>query len=445
MKKGVVAVAVLLCGVFFAVPSGGQTRVLSLEEALDMAIGASTTVGIYRERLQTARQDILRTQGYLLPNFSTSFYAGHAFSGPTSSIFIDAQGRPVQQSGFDYESYSFQINSNMMLFDWGASIKNLSSAKRSSDAATYDLQYQKDIVTALVIRAYSGVVRKENIKRVQEEAVAAAQRNLDQVEAFFKIGSNTRADVLQAKVRLGNTRLQSITAKNSEELARATLASLLNLPMDEVFEVDSSLETEEVAPDFDKEVEYMLAHRSDLQAGRNRLGAAEDDLTATENSRWPSISGGLSYQWSDRSFPGNPNRLFKDEYSWGLGVQLNWDIFDRFATKSNIQQAKAQRRIAEQELKQAKLDAILEVKQLSLVLKEAEERIRVSEETVVQAEENVRLAEERYRVGAGTILETIEAAAALQEARGNLVNAKCDHLIAKADLLRATGRAVEVN
>jgi outer membrane protein TolC len=48
-------------------------------------------------------------------------------------------------------------------------------------------------------------------------------------------------------------------------------------------------------------------------------------------------------------------------------------------------------------------------------------------------------------VGAGTILETIEAAVALQVAQGNLVDATCDHLIAKADLLRATGRAVEVD
>ena len=444
MKKGAVTVAVLLCCVFSAVQSGAQTRVLSLKEALDIAIGASTSVGIYRERLQTARQDILRNQGNLLPNLSTNFYAGHAYSGPTSSIYTDAQCRPIQQSGFDYENYSFGVSSSMLLFDWGASVKNLQSAKRSSEAATYDLQYQKDVVTAQVIRAYYDVVRKENMRKVQEEAVAAAERNLGQVEAFFKIGSNTRADVLQAKVRLGNTRLASITAKNHEELARATLTSLLNLPMDEVFDVESSLVTEEIAPELDKEVEYMLAHRADLQAGRNRLLAAQDGLTATENSRWPSISGGVSYRWNDRAFPDNAN-FFKSEYSWGLGVQLNWNIFDGFATKSSIQQAKAGRRIAEQELKQAKLDAILEVKQLYLVLKEAEERIRLSQETVVQAEENVRLAEERYRVGAGTILETIEAAVALQEAKGNLVDANCDHLIARADLLRATGRAVEVN
>jgi outer membrane protein TolC len=292
-----------------------------------------------------------------------------------------------------------------------------------------------------VIRAYYDVVRKRNIKEVQEEAVSAAQRNLDQAEAFFKIGSNTKADVLQARVRLGNTQLQLITARNNENLALATLASLLNLPLDEPFDVEGSLEITPVELDEAKDVEYMLGHRSDLQSGRNRLLAAESGLTAAENGRWPTISGGLSYGWNDRAFPDNAN-FFKSEYAWGIGVQLSWNIFDRFASKSDIQAAKANRRIAEEELRQSKLDAVLEVKQLNLVIKEAEERMRVSEDTVTQAKENVRLAEERYRVGAGTQLETLESAAALQEAQGNLVNAKCDYLIAKADLLRATGRPV---
>ncbi len=428
----------------FAANVFGQTRVLSLEEALEIAIDASTTVGIYEERVLSSRQNVLRNHGRFLPNLYTTFYAGHTFLGPSQSIFIDPQGRPVQQDGQDYENYRFSIGSDIMLFDWGANVKYLKSAKRNSEAAGFDLQYQKDIVTAQVIRAYYDLVRKKNLKSVQEDAAQAAQRNLEQVEAFFRIGSNTRADVLQAKVRLGNTQLQLITARNNEDLARATLASLLNFSWDEDFDVQSLIEIAMVEPDLQQEVDYMLVHRSDLRASEKRVRAADHGLTATKNTRWPTVGGGMQYSWSDRHFPDRAN-FFKSDYSWGLGVQLTWNIFDRFATKSDIQQAKADRRIAEEQLRQAKLDAELEVKQLYLILTEAEERMRVSDETVSQASENVRLANERYRVGAGTMLETIESAAQLQEAQGNLVDAKCDYLIAKADLLRATGRPVKVD
>jgi outer membrane protein TolC len=441
MRKSIILLTILCCLFLTASDGRGQKRILSLEEALDIAIEVSTTVGIYTERLQTARQDVLRNHGRFLPNATMNFYAGHTFIGPTQSIFIDPQGRPVRQDGFNYENYRFSLNSTMNLFDWGANLKYLKSSRWTAEASLFDLQYQKDVVTAQVLRAYYDVVRMKNLKEVQEKTVEAAARNLEQVEAFFRIGSNTRADVLRAQVRLGNTQLQLITAKNNEELARATLGSLLNFPLGEEFDVDSSLQIREIDPVFEEEVKYMLEHRSDLLANRKRLKAADDGVSAVSNSRWPTLSGGIQYAWSDRSFPDNAN-FFKSEYSWGLGVSLDWNIFDRFATKSDIQRAQAERRIAEEELKQAKLDAVLEVRQIYLILKEAEERIRVSDETVEQAEENVRLANERYRVGAGTMLETIDASVALQEAQGNLVDARCDYLAAKADLLRATGRPV---
>ncbi|MEJ2722118.1 MAG: TolC family protein [bacterium] len=441
MRKTLV-LFVLLCTVVILAPgSSPQARVLTLDQALEIAIDVSPSVAIYRERLRTSRQDILSNYGRFVPNLSTSFYAGHTFIGPTQSIFIDPQGRPVQQTGQDYENYRFSINSSMMLFDWGANVKYLNGAKKNSEASEYDLQYQKDIVTAQVIRAYYELVRTKNLKVVQDEAFEAAKRNLEQVEALFRIGSNTKADVLSAQVRLGNTQLALITAQNNVELARANLASLLDLPMGEELDVDPSLEIREVNPDLDTEIDFMLNHRSDLIASRRRVAASNDNLTATANSRWPTIAGAMSYSWSGRDFPDGAN-FFRNDYSWGLGVQLEWPIFDRFQTKADIQRAKASRRVAEEELRQATLDAVLEVRQYYTVLKEAEERIRVSQETVAQASENLRLTEERYRVGAGTQLEAIESGAALQEAQGNLVDAKCDYLIARAELLRSTGRKV---
>jgi outer membrane protein TolC len=127
---------------------------------------------------------------------------------------------------------------------------------------------------------------------------------------------------------------------------------------------------------------------------------------------------------------------------WQVGVFLNWNIFDRFQSKSNVQDAKALHRVAEYNLQQAKIDAVLDVKQITLNIEQASERLGLSQETVAAAEENLRLAEERYRVGAGTILETIEASASLTSAQAQLIDARVDYLINRADLQRATGRKV---
>jgi outer membrane protein len=118
------------------------------------------------------------------------------------------------------------------------------------------------------------------------------------------------------------------------------------------------------------------------------------------------------------------------------------NLFDRFLTNSNVGMAKADLRRTEYSLEKAKLDAIKEVKNLIFIMNEAKERIIVASETVEQANEDMRLAEERYRVGAGTMLETIDAQVALTQAKADVIEAKCDYLIAIADLARATGRRI---
>ena len=445
MNRGVMVWLVVIGVVLVGAVDAPAQRMLTLEESLQIAIDQSTTVGISRENLQNARQAELNAYGNFLPDLRMSFNAGRNFVGPSPGIFVDANGRPIDQEGFSHEQYNFSLTSSMMLFNWGVNKNTLQSSKRDAEAGEYNLQYQKDLLTALVIRQYYDLLRQKNLRLVQEEAVEAAQRNLEQVEAFYKIGSNTKADVLQARVNLGNTELELITARNNEELAQARLASTLNLPLTQKLDVTATLEdVPTVSPVFEEEVAYMLEHRSEVLGLRKRYEAAKHTTAAAHHQRYPTLSGSISYGWNERQFPENGN-FFRQDYTWFGGVVINWPIFDRFQIKSQIISSQAQERIAEYNEHQAKLDATLEVKQIMTILAEAGERRRVSADQVEQAQENLRLAEERYRVGAGTQLETIDAAVALTRAQSSLVQARVDYLIAKADLLRATGRPVKAD
>ncbi|HEU4928790.1 MAG TPA: TolC family protein, partial [Candidatus Krumholzibacteria bacterium] len=186
-----------------------------------------------------------------------------------------------------------------------------------------------------------------------------------------------------------------------------------------------------------QEVTYMFENRSDLLASQFRIDAARAELSVSKKARYPTVDGSFSYGWNDREFPGS-GEMFKNNYQWSVGAFLNWNLFDRFQTKANIQASEAQQRIAEWNLQQAKIDAVLDVKQIVLNLEQAMERLELAEETVAAAEENLRLAEERYRVGAGTILETIEASSSLTSAQASLIDARVDYLVNRADLQRAT-------
>jgi outer membrane protein TolC len=436
-RRAIVAQMLILC----ALVPGARAEQYDLERCLELALEASTDVGVSREQLRSARSDVLRSYGGLMPNLSLNMWAGHSWAGPTTGIVIDDQGRPIQPSGFDYEQYSFSISSQMNVFNWGASYNTINQSKRSADAVAYDLEYTRDLVRALTIREYYELVRQNKLEEVQVANLEAKRRNLEQIEAFYKIGSRTKADYLQARVDYSNSELLLMNVRNAKAIADARLKSRLNIPQDAPLEVDESIDFAASEVDLNSEIDYMFEHRSDLLASRYRIDAARAGLSVTEKQRYPTVDASFNYGWNDRLFPGG-GEVFKNNYSWSIGAFLSWNLFDRFQTKSGIQSAKAQHRIAEYNLQQAKIDAVLDVKQIVLNIEQASERLDLAEETVAAAEENLRLAEERYRVGAGTILETIEASSSLTSAQASLIDARVDYLVNRADLQRATGRLV---
>jgi len=437
IRRAIFALVAGACA--FAAPVRAETY--DLERSLELALEASTRVGIARENLNTARSDVMRSYGDFMPNLSLGAWAGHSFAGPTTGLFVDEQGRPVRPAGSDYESYTFSLQSQLMLFNWGANLNSLSSSRRTAEAAGYDLDYSRDVVKAIVIRAYYDLVRQRKLRQVQEEDLEAKRRNLEQVEAFYKIGSRTKADFLQARVDMSNSELELMTRRNAEAIAEARLKSQLNLPQEAPIEIDESIEFSPADFDMEGEVAYMFDHRSDLLASRQRIEAADATMSVAEKGRYPTLAASFSYSWNDRVFPQH-GELFKRDYVWSMGVFLDWNLFDRYQTKSSIQDAKARHRVAEYDLQQAKIDAVLDVKQIMLNLDQATQRLSLAEETVAAAEENQRLAEERYRVGAGTILETIQSNASLTSAQAQLIDARVDYLINRADLQRATGRRI---
>ncbi len=413
----------------------------TLERCIEIALEASPDVGIYRENLASARTNVLQAYGGFLPDASLSYRVGSSFAGPTSGVVVDAQGRPIPATGFDYDTYVFSIQGGMNLFNWGANRRQLQSYQHSAEAAGFDLEYRKDFVKAVVIRQYYDLIRQIKLYEVRVEEVELNQRNLEQVEAFYRIGSRTKADFLQARVTLANSELSLLNALNAAEIAEVRLLATLNFPIGTELELDESLAIESEAVDVAGEASYMMTHRSDLLGSRERVTAAGHSVSAFKDGRYPSLSGFYSYSWNDREWVDLPE-MFKSNYVWSVGLSLNWNIFDRFQTKGNIQNAEANQRIAQYNLKQAEIDARLDLQQIILNINQAQERLGLAAETVTHALENVRLAEERYRVGAGTILETIQANASLTEAQASLIDAQIDYLINRADLQRATGRPI---
>ncbi|MFO7915549.1 MAG: TolC family protein [Candidatus Krumholzibacteriales bacterium] len=430
---------VLISSVFPVAEAAEQRDVLSLDECLHIALRNNPDIGISYQGIRKAESALLQSYGRLMPDFSLDLYTGHTFYGP-STVQYDEQGRPIQSSGFDFENYTMRLNANLMLWQGGSNYSNISSAREMREAAEADYEYTKDMITAGVIRAYYNVVRNRMLFRVQKESRRQAARNLERAEALMEAGSATRADVLKAKVRHSNTRLGVIGARNNLVMAKEELKKLMKVGHRESFRVDTTMNIIQKETDPDREINSALNNRDDIKVLEHRLKAQNSEIASARGGWFPSLGLNFNYSWNDRDLVDNPIDVFREEYQWSVTGYLRFNIFDGMQTSSRVKTARADFRIAEYNLEKSRLEVENEVKKLIFAMNEAEERIEVAGETVLQASEEVRLADERYRVGAGTMLEIIDAQVSLATARGELIKAKCDYLIAYADLERATGR-----
>ncbi len=445
---------------------------VTLQECLKVAKVGSTALGVYEENLAAAKSDRTAAKAQWLPDLSASASWNRAqrtdfdvteYSTVFQPIyFVDQNGNPLgplQVNGTDaYTASSVpsgttsdqtilqtfksaSLSTNWTVFDGFSRIASIKQSQAAVRAAEADLGYQESVLVQDVSEAFFNVLRAQKQVEVAKETQDVAKQELDRSKTYFDVGIATKSDVLQAQVRYKQTQLDVVRARNSERQSFVLLTHFMNIPGAQRFELASDLPKDISSielPKLSELVQEARQDRLDLKSASENLQASGYAITQAHAGYWPQLSifgqASLSQSETPYRFGAQKNR----QYSWG--ARMNWNLFDRFQTKNRSRQALAQKRRAEYNLRQSELTMESELSGYLNNLIEAKESFQVASETIDQAEEDLRLASERFKVGAGTSLDVINAQQSLAQARGDAVNAVADFFIARAKIDRATGR-----
>lgn len=444
-------------------PAGRDMPVLSLDDCVRLALQESPTLMISEEQRHIAAKSVTAAYGAFLPDLTVgrnwqksdrTDYDVEQFEQVTGQVpvfdladneigyFSAAGSVPTgiledQTITTRYKDYNGRANLN--LFSGFSKFSGLSSAKSSLRAAEATVGYTRELVAENVIASYFNLLRYQRLQEVAVETRDQAAKELERTETYFRLGSAAKSDVLQQRVRLENTKLDLVIAENTVKKAFADLAFSMNRPLAETFAIDGTvLDTDFQVEDVSSLYAEALAARKDLRSSEYNVVARQKDVTTASSNLLPRVDLFASFNRYNNQSP----FIFGSQESGNttFGYSVSWNIFDRMQSLTGRSQAKANARIAEYELEQARLNVQVEIRQLYNSLVEARERAHVSRETITQSEEEVRLASERFRVGAGTTLDVIVAQTNLASSRAQEVQAICDFLIAEAQMQRAVGR-----
>lgn len=431
---------------------GQEEQSLTLKECIKIALQNNSTLRVAEKRFQIAGTNVTTAYSNLLPNVNMSLGSGKYIQGARTmkydvpAGFDSLSGRviyeqqEIYQKSVDRNSHSARVSLNQNIFDFGQSIYNIKYNKALKQSSERTVISTGQIVIFNVKRAYYELLKAIRLEKVYREAVQLSEEEVKRAQTMMEIGISSQAEVLQAKVTLGNNRTNLITQKNMVEVAKADLNNALGRDPGTFVNLIED-ESEPIFPQisFDEALVTAFGNNSDLKALELQTKSSLYSLRMAQARYMPVIGANVSYSRNNDKI----GRVYSDkldqDFSASLGVGLDLNIFNGFADKAAVQRAKLSHQIDQENLSERKRLLTAEVKQYFLQFSAYKEFLEINQQNIEAAKENLRLQQEKRRVGSGTELEVTQAQVELTRAQANLVRAEYDAKIAKAQLEIAMG------
>lgn len=430
----------LIFGLTILLPSiVSAQRIMTLQECVDSALKNNWT---YRSAVwgnKSAGNDLWSAWGRFLPRVDLSFSNSSYSFGPSSPV-VDEQGIPRPGSpAFKTKSYSSGFQVSQVIFDGGANIFNLASKYAAKNSSDYNLLFNKQNLIFSVKQAYYDLLRNKMLLEVQREVVKRGEQQLRVAQSRYELGSASKSDFLKAKVQFGQDQLALLKAENQVQVAGANLNAIMGLNVDQQLDIQELLEQPEMNLSYEECVKLAYKNHPSIRQSESDIDAAEGSMRVARAGYFPTVSVGGGYTWRGSAI-NDIDQFWDNDYQWGVGLNISFNLFEGFATQTRYLNARNEVKIAKETLDKTKSDVALEVKQAYLALEESRKATTVAEENVAAAEEDLNLVQEKYRLGAASILELLDAQVSFQTAKSDHIQSLFDYNLAVARLERAMGR-----
>jgi outer membrane protein len=333
--------------------------------------------------------------------------------------------------------FDYNLSVSQPLYTSGKVGTALKLAHLESQGVALDRDRAEQDVRLQVIRAFYSLLLTERRLDVARETLQQRQRHLEMARARFAGGVATEVDVLRSEVSVANAQPELIRAENAVRQARSLLNNLLVRPLD--FPTEAVGELNMTAPpqsDRQEVLREAVTHRPELQRARiDESEAAGQQKLAQAESRFRLDFNG-QYGFDSRL----PANLFNNEFTrWIFSVTASLPLFDGGRRSGLVQQAIANRRVAELSRVDAENSVRLEAQTALDELQRAEKTVEAARLSVHEAERVVAMMQDNYRYGAATTLDVLDSETALTTARWTLLQGLYDHTLARAQLRYVMG------
>lgn len=408
---------------------------ITLAEAIARAQLAQPSVVSAQGAVDRAAAQYKTSWGAYIPSLNLNSSYGTSYSNGPSRV---NQITNEIISGESYaQSVSNTISASVDLFTGfrrGAQMTSARANEAAAGAGLVDAQYQ---TTLNAKQGFFAALAATELVRVREASLRRSEEQLSVSVAKLQAGSATRSDSLRSLVTVGNSRLQLLNALTAVATTEANLARLVGMEGRVRALPDSSyLVVREVA---DTSAIRLEAENNSpkVLAAQAQADAARATLKASKAAWWPQLN--LSGRYS---LNGNNGQNYQFFDSRSMTIALTYPIFNQFQRDQSIVNAATNSDAAASAAADARRQVDASLTALLAELDAARLQIDITTTSLQAATEDLRVNQERYRVGAATIVDVLSSQEALSQAEVDIVQARFNYLVAKAQIEALTGRSL---
>ncbi len=428
-RRQIIALLATGLAASWAMPAMAQAQPpLTLPQAVKLALSTSWSIGSANAQLAGANERIQEADNGFAPSVSLGAMPLRLglLNPPDISALLNSLS-PGLASAFSPDMISETVTVKQVLYEGGKIGLGQQAARIGADLALTQRQIQERDVAYNTASAYLGALRTQELENAATWGVRQASAHLSDAVLRERQGAGTQFDVLQARSALAAAQTRQIQADDAVKTTRLALGMLVHQRLGH-----RTLDPLPVLPD----VQVKGRQKAQGLAARPEVRALEDQISLARNSAAMQRRNLLPTAAVEGIFgqsAGGPTRFYV------LLGSLTWTIFDGGRTRSEIAQKDLAVKSSIDNLKAAKDGLRLQIDGALIDRNEARKRMRLSESSLETAQAAYNLAKLRFREGAGTGTEVIDATTAVVGAKNAYIQAMYDELGAEVTLAKAVG------
>ncbi len=395
-----------------------------LDSLMEQSLAGNNDLLAQVQRVAQARAALRIAGASLLPSADAS-------AGATRSRSNPAQGATSYQTAIQAGvSVAYELD----LF--GANRAQAAAAQAGFDSSRYTQDALALVVMSDVASGYFTWLNLRERLGIADENLSIAQDVLRIVQARVKAGSDSELDLLRQKSAVDTNKAARESLVQQIENAENALALLAGRAPGGITKdlagkdsLDGIL-VPSIAPG---QPSSLLGRRPDLRAAESDLAAADADIGAARAAFFPSLSIGLSDNFTRAGFGAPVASVLS------LASSLSAPIFHGGQLQGGLDQATARQRELVETYRKTVLTAFQDVSDALAAVRAAQAREGALKTAMTQSRRAWDLSKKRYDAGAIDFQTLLDAQSERLSAEDSYAQARLERLTAAVELYKALG------